>query len=40
MSPKLGLIGYHSEERSMKPYSDSTNELIDEEVKSIVDESY
>jgi AFG3 family protein len=34
------LVGYQSEENSVKPYSDATNELIDEEVKRIVDECY
>ena len=37
MSKKLGLVGYSTEENSVKPYSDATNELIDEEVKAIVD---
>lgn len=40
MSPKLGLVGYHAEESPVKPYSESTNEIIDEEVKKIVDECY
>lgn len=40
MSPRLGLRGYHSEESSMKPYSESTNEIIDEEVRRIVNECY
>jgi len=40
MSSNLGLIGYYSEEGYHKPYSDATNELIDEEVKRIVDDCY
>lgn len=40
MSDRLGLVGYHSEENSMKPYSDSTNEIIDEEVRRVVMECY
>lgn len=40
MSPKVGLIGYHSSETYMKPYSESTNEVIDEEVRRIVEECY
>ena len=38
MSAKLGLVGYTSEESYVKPYSESTNEIIDEEVRKIVDE--
>lgn len=40
MSPRMGLVGYHSEESYMKPYSEYTNEIIDEEVRRIVDEQY
>lgn len=40
MTDKIGLVGYHSEEQSIKPYSDSTNEIIDEEVRRIVSECY
>ena len=40
MSKRLGLRGYHSEESQMKPYSEATNEIIDEEVKRVVDECY
>ena len=40
MTERLGLVGYHSEETSVKPYSDSTNEVIDEEVRRIVFECY
>lgn len=36
----MGLRGYHTEEMSLKPYSESTHEIIDEEVKRIVDECY
>lgn len=40
MNEKLGLVGYHSEESSVKPYSDTTNEIIDEEVRKIVLDCY
>lgn len=40
MSEKIGLVGYHSEESSIKPYSDATNELIDEEVRKVVFDCY
>jgi len=40
MSPRLGPLNYTVEEGYIKPYSDKTNRIIDEEVKSIVDESY
>lgn len=40
MSKRMGLIGYQSEEYGGKPYSESTNEVIDEEVRRIVDECY
>lgn len=40
MSAKIGLVGYQNEESSLKPYSESTNEIIDDEVKKIVDECY
>lgn len=40
MTDKIGLVSYHSEESSLKPYSDSTNEIIDEEVRKIVMECY
>jgi ATP-dependent Zn protease len=40
MSERLGLRGYHSEDMQMKPYSESTNEIIDEEIKRVVDECY
>lgn len=40
MSQRLGLVGYMAEESPMKPYSESTNEIIDEEVKKVVDECY
>lgn len=40
MTDKIGLVSYASEESSMKPYSDSTNEIIDEEVRRIVMECY
>lgn len=40
MTDRIGLVGYHSEEQSIKPYSDSTNEVIDEEVRRIVMECY
>jgi len=40
MTDKLGLVGYSSEESSVKPYSDSTNEIIDEETRRIVMECY
>lgn len=41
MSDKLRLRSYQSGgESSLKPYSESTNQMIDEEVKSIVDECY
>ena len=41
MNKRIGLIGYSSEGESYgKPYSESTNEIIDEEVKLIVDECY
>ena len=40
MSERMGLRSYHSEEMSLKPYSESTNEIIDEEVRKIVDECY
>lgn len=40
MTDRLGLVGYHSEESSLKPYSEHTNEIIDEEVRRIVFECY
>jgi AFG3 family protein len=40
MNEKLGLVGYASEESSVKPYSDSTNEIIDEEVRKVVMDCY
>ena len=40
MTDRIGLVGYHSEETSVKPYSDTTNEIIDEEVRRIVMECY
>lgn len=40
MTERIGLVGYHSEEQSVKPYSDTTNEIIDEEVKRVVMECY
>ena len=40
MSQKIGLVGYHSEESSLKPYSEATNEVIDEETRRIVEECY
>ena len=40
MTDRLGLVGYHSEEMSVKPYSETTNEIIDEEVRRIVSECY
>ncbi len=39
MSKKLGLVGYQQDEQyGGKPYSESTNEIIDDEVRKIVDE--
>lgn len=40
MSKRMGLRSYHQEEMSAKPFSESTNEIIDEEVKRVVDECY
>lgn len=40
MNEKIGLVGYHSEEMSIKPYSEYTNEIIDDEVRRIVMECY
>jgi cell division protease FtsH len=40
MSEKLGLVAYHQEEMSVKPYSESTNEIIDEEVRGLVMDCY
>ena len=40
MSEKMGLVGYHSDESSVKPYSEATNEMIDEEMRKIVFECY
>jgi AFG3 family protein len=40
MTDRIGLVGYHSEEASIKPYSESTNEAIDEEMRKIVMECY
>jgi len=40
MTDRLGLVGYHSEESALKPYSEHTNEIIDEEVRRIVFECY
>lgn len=40
MTEKLGLVGYHNEEAAIKPYSDTTNEIIDEEVRRVVSECY
>jgi AFG3 family protein len=41
MTDKMGLVGYHSnEETAVKPYSESTNEEIDEEIRRIVKECY
>jgi len=38
MSEKMGLVGYNSagEEQAFKPYSETTSEEIDEEVRRIV----
>ena len=40
MSEKIGLIGYETGEYGEKPFSQATNQIIDEEVKSIVDGQY
>jgi len=41
MTERLGLVGYHSDsEMPVKPYSEYTNEIIDEEVRRIVNECY
>ena len=40
MSDKIGLVGYQTNEGSVKPYSEFTNEIIDEEVRKVVDECY
>ena len=38
MSEKIGFVNYSENEYNMKIYSDATNQLIDEEVKRIIDE--
>ena len=41
MSPRIGLVGYQQGEESFgKPFSEYTNEIIDEETKRVVDECY
>jgi cell division protease FtsH len=47
MSDKLGMVNYAGEERRMalvdmggKEYSDRTAEIIDQEIKSIIDQAY
>jgi cell division protease FtsH len=47
MSDKLGLVSYGPEEKRMmmpelggKDYSDRTAEMIDSEIKSLIDEAY
>jgi AFG3 family protein len=40
MTDKIGLVSYSGEESSVKPYSDDTNQVIDEEVRRIVFECY
>ena len=40
MSKGIGLVSYQGEENSLKPYSEATNEIIDEEIKKIVDICY
>jgi AFG3 family protein len=41
MSDKMGLVSYNSgDEQSVKPYSEGTNEDIDEEIRRIVKECY
>ncbi|CAG9315405.1 unnamed protein product [Blepharisma stoltei] len=38
MSEKLGTVGYHIEQEALsKPFSEDTNRIIDEEVRSIVE---
>ena len=40
MNDKIGLVGYHSQEQQLKPYSEGTNELIDDEMRKIVMDCY
>lgn len=40
MSKRMGLRSYNQEEMQLKPYSEGTSEIIDEEVKRVVDECY
>ena len=40
MSNKIGLVSYQGDESGIKPYSEGTNEIIDEEIKVIVDKCY
>jgi len=40
MSPRLGMLNYQVEEGYIKPFSDKTNKLIDEEVRRIINECY
>lgn len=40
MTEKLGLVSYYQEEMALKPFSESTNEEIDQEIRKIVMECY
>lgn len=40
MSKKLGVLNYSVEEGYIKPFSDKTNRVIDEEVRRFIDEAY
>ena len=41
MSPRLGALNYSTEEGGyLKPYSNKTGRIIDEEIKRIIDECY
>ena len=40
MNNKMGLVVYSSDNEFMKPYSEQTNEDLDEEIKRVVDECY
>jgi len=37
MNDTLGLVSYQNENQFMKPYSEETHEVIDQEVKTLVD---
>ena len=40
MSPALGPLNYVVEDGFQKPFSDKTNKLIDDEIKTLIDDLY